>query len=322
MAERKIEAVLLDTAGESYSAMLSQAFPQIQFHVCRDYNALLPVLADRAPEIALTFKIGTSKFPRVPLLDSRSIRWVHTGGAGIDHLQPWDTGRLVVTNSSGIHGDAMSQYVLAAVLNVNQNNPVYARQQVERIWKKHECRSVDGQTMTVVGYGSVGSAIGNLAQKVGMKVIGVRSRPERQSGPTEVVGLGRLHWAVSQADHLVISLPLTEETRGMIDADVIAAVKPGSHFVNVARGGIVDEAVLLGAIGDGRIAHATMDVFATEPLNTDSPFWSLPNVTLTPHSSSDVAGWRMRVVKLFEENLRNWLEGRELRNVVDPVRGY
>jgi phosphoglycerate dehydrogenase-like enzyme len=108
----------------------------------------------------------------------------------------------------------------------------------------------------------------------------------------------------------------------MVGAAAFAAMRPGAHLVDVSRGGVVDEAVLLAALRDGRLAHATLDVFAREPLPAESPFWDLPNVTLTPHSSGDAEGWRTRVVDLFAENLRLFLDGRPLRNVVDPVRGY
>jgi phosphoglycerate dehydrogenase-like enzyme len=237
-------------------------------------------------------------------------------------MQPWDPGRVQVTNSSGIHGDIMAQYVLCAMLMVNQHTRVYVRQQSAKIWRKHLSRSIEGQTLAVVGFGHVGAAIGALARANGMRVLGVRSSPQPSPAADEVVGLDRLHDVLGECEHVAITLPLTEATRGLIGRRELAALRPEAHFINVSRGGIVDEDALHEALTSGAIACATLDVFASEPLPLDSPFWSLDNVVLTPHSSSDIEGWQQRVIDLFSDNLRRWLDGRPLRNVVDPARGY
>jgi phosphoglycerate dehydrogenase-like enzyme len=120
---------------------------------------------------------------------------------------------------------------------------------------------------------------------------------------------------------VAITLPLTSRTRGSINASVIGALKPGAHFINVSRGGIVDESALLAALRSGALA-ATLDVFAAEPLPEDCPFWDMENVVISPHSSSDIDGWQDRVIAVFAENLDNWLAGRPLRNLIDPAREY
>jgi phosphoglycerate dehydrogenase-like enzyme len=155
-----------------------------------------------------------------------------------------------------------------------------------------------------------------------MKVIGVRVSPAPSPAADEVVGLDRLHAALGKADHVAITLPLTAATRGLIGAAEFAAMGSGVHFVDVSRGGVVDEGALLQALASGAIAGATLDVFATEPLPAASPFWGMENVVVTPHSSSDIEGWQQRVLDLFSENLERWLDGRPLRNLIDPARGY
>jgi phosphoglycerate dehydrogenase-like enzyme len=318
----RVRAIVLDAAGPGYADGLAAAFPEVGFHVCTDYADLEPAIAAHAPEVALVFRVGTAPFPRDRLVESGPFRWIQTSAAGIDHIRPWDPARVTVTNGSGVYSEAIAQYVLGAVLAFNQRFPLYARQQAQRLWRKHENRSITGQTLTVVGFGDIGRATGDLARRAGMRVIGVRARPQDAPPGITVVGSDGLTDAVAVADHVAVCLPLTTATRGMVGAAAFAAMRPGAHLVDVSRGGVVDEAVLLAALRDGRLAHATLDVFAREPLPAESPFWDLPNVTLTPHSSGDAEGWRTRVVDLFAGNLRLFLDGRPLRNVVDPVRGY
>jgi phosphoglycerate dehydrogenase-like enzyme len=323
-APERNTAMVLAAEAPDYARALRERFPSVAFHPVTSYDEIGPVMADVRPDIALAFKIA-GPFPRRPLVENESLKWLHAGGAGVDHLVPWDAGRLRVTNSAGTHGDIMAQYVLCAILMRNQHMPTYSRQQRVRRWASRTSRTVAGQTLTIVGCGQVGSAIGALARQVGMRVIAVRSRPTASLAPSpaadQFVGPERLLWAVGEADHVAITLPLTSRTRGSIDASVIGALKPGAHFINVSRGGIVDETALLAALRSGTLA-ATLDVFATEPLPENSPFWNMENVVISPHSSSDIDGWQDRVIAVFAENLDNWLAGRPLRNLIDPAREY
>ncbi len=315
--------LVLDKAAQDYVAALQPHFPKMRFAPCQSYAELDRTLKEGAPRVALAFKIGAGAFPRRALLETGGLEWVHAGGAGIDHLRPWPDS-VTVTNSSGIHGDIMAEYVLAAIIAFNHNGRTYELQQAARHWQKHESRTVAGQTLVVVGYGSIGGHVARLANAVGMSVIGVRSRPGAgEAGPAlQVVGADRLAWALAQGDHVAICLPLTDATRGLINAGALGAMKPGVHLINVARGGIVDEAALLRLLESGHIAGATLDVFATEPLPHDSPFWSMETVRVTPHSSSDIEGWQQRVIDLFRSNLERWRDNAPLLNVVQSERGY
>lgn len=306
----------------AYAARLAARFPNVRFWPCTLNQAVPALVRSERPKIALAFKIGGSAFPRTALVESGNVEWIHAAGAGIDHLQPWDPGRVTVTNSSGIHGDIMGQYVLCAMLMFNQRTTTYVRQQRSREWRRFLNRTIEGQTLVVVGFGQVGAAVGALARANGMRVVGVRSSPRSSSAADLVVGIEDLHAILGEADHVAITLPLTAATRGLFGAAALAKLRPQAHVVNVSRGGIVDEAALLQALTSGGLAGATLDVFATEPLPADSPFWGLENVLVTPHSSSDIEGWQQRVLDLFGDNLQCWIEGHPLRNVVDPARGY
>lgn len=317
--------LVLDKAADHFVNALGPHFPELRFVPCRDYADLDAILKQDAPRLALTFKVGTGPFPRDMLINSGCLEWIHAGGAGIDHLRPWPDG-LTVTNSSGIHGDIMAEYVLAAMIAFNQNGRIYELQQARRQWQKYECRSVAGQTLVIVGFGSIGNHVARLATAVGMSVIGVRSRPEPANPDTgaalRVVGSDQLNWALRQGDHVAICLPLTDATRSLIGEQALAEMKPGVHLINVARGGIVDEGALLPLLKSGQVGGATLDVFAAEPLPPDSPFWGLESVRVTPHSSSDIMGWEQRVIDLFRSNLERWRDGAPLQNVVESDRGY
>jgi phosphoglycerate dehydrogenase-like enzyme len=319
MAEKQ-RVMVLDRRASDYAALLHTQFPDIDFVACTSYSEVPSIIGDNSCSIALTYKIPGGPFPRAALIEG-GLKWVHVGGAGIDHMQPWPDS-MTVTNSSGIHGDIIAEYVVAAIIGFNHNARRYELQQAGREWHKYESRLAAGQTLAVIGYGSVGSHVGRLARSIGMNVVGVRSRPERSGDGIKVVGLDRLADALGKADHVALCLPLTTATRGMLDADALAAMKPGAHLVNVSRGGVLDEDALLAALASGHVAGATMDVFASEPLPADSPFWTLDTVRVTPHSSSDVVGWEHRVLDIFKANLELWLAGRPLRNVVQQARGY
>jgi len=156
-----------------------------------------------------------------------------------------------------------------------------------------------------------------------MEVRGAGRKP-RADDPDfgKVVASGDLSAEVGWCDHLILAAPLTEDTRGLVDAAVLSAMKPDAHLINIARGPLVDEAALLAALKDGRIGAATLDVFTDEPLPADHPLWDAPNATITAHMSGDVVGWRDTLAAQYAENVRRWLAGEPLLNVVDKKLGY
>ncbi len=319
MAER-LPVLVLDGDPAPLAAALAARFPVAPIP-CATFDEVAPLVARHRPQVALTYRINTLPYPREALVNG-SLRWIHAGGAGVDHLAPWDPARVTVTNSSGIHGDVIAEYVGAAILGVAHNFPAYARDQAAARWAPRQARTVAGQTVLVVGFGRIGEAVGALCRRLGMRVVGVRNAPFASPAADRGIGLADLADALPEADHVVVTLPLTAETRGLFDAALLARAKAGAHLVNVARGGIIDETALAEALDAGRLAHVTSDVFAREPLPGDSPLWTHPRATLTPHASANVADWRWRVLRVFEDNLARWLGGRPLVNVVRPERGY
>ncbi|MEQ9798992.1 MAG: D-2-hydroxyacid dehydrogenase [Salinisphaeraceae bacterium] len=315
--------LVLSGRADSFAADLEPAGDIARFTTCSRYEDLDAALEESRPDVALCFKIGREPFPRETLIGHPGLKWVHAGGAGIDHLLPWRTDSITVTNSSGIHGDIMAQHVLCMMLMFNLRIRDYLVQQTAHRWAAYESRSLQGQTLGVVGFGAVGRSVGAIGRQHGMRVEAIRaSGPATLPEADAVFGPEALIEVASRADFLAICLPLTPQTRGLISGDVLDALPRASHLIDVSRGGIVDAEALLDRLKRRVFAGAALDVFEREPLPADSPFWDLDNVIVTPHSSSDIQGWERRVTGMFIDNLRRWHAGDPLRNVVDPALGY
>ncbi|MGV0644692.1 D-2-hydroxyacid dehydrogenase [Mycolicibacterium sp. XJ2546] len=256
---------------------------------------------------------------------ARTLEWIHVTAAGVDTLlfDELCVSDVVVTNARGVFDRPIAEYVLGAVLAYVKDSRTSFTLQRDRHWRHRETRGIAGSRALVVGTGAIGRAIARLLRAAGMQVRGA-GRVARADDPDfgEVVATGDLAAEAGWCDHLVLAAPLTDSTRGLVDAAVLAAMKPDAHLVNIARGAMVVESALLDALAAGRIGGATLDVFETEPLPPDHPLWEAPNVTITPHMSGDLVGWRETLAEQFVANLRRWLAGEPLANVVDKELGY
>ncbi|HEY3557788.1 MAG TPA: D-2-hydroxyacid dehydrogenase [Kribbella sp.] len=256
--------------------------------------------------------------------DAGSLEWIHVTAAGVDTLlfDELRDSAVVVTNAHGVFDRPIAEYVLGAVIAHAKDSLRSFGLQREHRWQHRETRSVLGAKALVVGTGAIGRETARLLRAAGLQVRGA-GRVARGDDPDfgDIVASGNLSAEAGWADHLVIAAPLTDATRGLVDARVLAAMRPGTHLVNVARGPIVDNAALVEALAAGRIA-ATLDVFDREPLPSDDPLWEAPNVTITAHMSGDVIGWRDALAAQFADNVRRWLAGEPLLNIVDKKLGY
>jgi phosphoglycerate dehydrogenase-like enzyme len=251
--------------------------------------------------------------------------WVHIASAGVDRLlfPALVESDTVVTNSRGVFDQPIAEYVLGMVLAFAKDLLTTARLRGERQWRHRETQRIEGARALVIGTGPIGRAIGRTLTAAGLRVTGI-GRTARTGDPDlgEVLVDDRLHEALAEADYVVLAAPLTDRTRGMIDAAALERMRPGARLINVGRGPLVVEDDLVGALRAGRIAGAALDVFETEPLPPGSPLWDLPNVIVSPHMSGDVVGWKAELVALFADNLERRIAGRPLLNVVDKRLGY
>jgi phosphoglycerate dehydrogenase-like enzyme len=252
------------------------------------------------------------------------VRWVHANSVGVERLLCPELRGRTLTNARGVFDTSITEWVLAAVLaHVKGLAGTWERQR-RGVWEHRVTGRLAGRRAAVVGTGSIGRAVASGLSALGVTVELVgRTDADRTDGLAGAGrGSGRLVEVARDADVLVLALPLTAQTTGLVDSRVLEALGPDGFLVNVGRGGSVVEADLAAALRSGAIAGAALDVFEVEPLPAGSPLWTLPGVLVSPHMSGDYQGFEADMMRVFRDNLHRWLAGRPLRNVVDLDRGY
>jgi len=292
-------------------------------------------------EVMLRGWLSSDAFDRI-LVRAPRLSWVHSATSGVERaLTPAALERgVVVTNARGVFSRPIAEYVLMMILAVSRRLPQLLELQRERTWQPLEGAELRDVTVGIVGLGSIGRAVAELATAFGCRVVAVRRRTDA-SDPTKpppaasdgelplgeikidrVGGPETLPELLAESDFIVLAAPLTPETEAMINAETLAMVKPGAWLINVARGRLIDERALLRALRDGELGGAVLDTFADEPLAPMSSFYDLPNVIVTPHTAWSSGRVLDRSVDLFCDNLRRFATGEPLLNVVDPSAGY
>ncbi len=252
------------------------------------------------------------------------LRWVHAAGAGVENLCQDVAGTEIIVTNSHIHGDVIAEHVFGLLLAHARRLREAFEYQAARRWAHTELRGrmVAGRTMGILGLGTIGREVARRAAAFGLRVWGTRRTPAPAAGAERVFPPDGLDEVLRVSDVLAVTLPLTRETRGLLGARELGRLPRGAFVVNVGRGGLIDEAALAAGLREGRLGGAGLDVFADEPLPETSPLWTVPNLIITPHVAGDFPGYMDRIVPLFCENLRRYLAGQPLANVVDPARGY
>jgi phosphoglycerate dehydrogenase-like enzyme len=210
----------------------------------------------------------------------------------------------VIANCRGLHADGVRDHVVALVLSFARDLPRWFAQQSRREWKGAPREPLSGKRLVLLGYGAIGSRIGETARALGMVVSAVCRTPRERPGLERVFSAERVLEAVASADYFVVAAPLTSRTRGLVDARVLAALPPRAVIINVSRGGVLDEAALERALGEGRLRGAALDVFEQEPLPPASGLWTCPRLVITPHVAGYEPEYLPKVFELFAENVR------------------
>lgn len=256
-----------------------------------------------------------------------NLRWIHSLSAGIERVAiPAVAERgLLVTNGRGVFSRPIAEYVVMMLLAIARRLPQLLELQRERTWQPLGGRELSELTLGIVGYGSIGSEVARLLDPFGMRILATRRHPERGAGElhnVELIAPQRLGELLAASDVVLVALPLTAATTGVIGANELQQMRPTAWLMNVARGQLIDEEALRRALREGRLGGAVLDVFVEEPLPPDSPLYGTPNVVITPHTSwaSDLVA--QRTMDLFTTNLRRFLAGEELLNLVDLAAGY
>ena len=273
---------------------------------------------DVGGEVLLTLPWGT---PNLGDVVARGVHWVHSLSTGIDRFPlealPDD---VTLTCSRGASAVPIAEFVLAAMLTFEKQLPdVWVHEPPEH-WAMAKLGGLEGRTLGLIGAGGIATEVARRALAFGMRVCFVR----RTDAPAPLAGMQRcgLSEVLAAADHLVVAAPSTAATRHLLDPGALAGVKPGVHVVNVSRGRLIDQAALLEALDDGRVARATLDVADPEPLPRGHPLYGHPRVRLSPHVSWSAPGALGRLLDRFLDNLRSYIAGEPLAGVVDRVAGY
>lgn len=304
---------------------IEERFPGVTLVPVDDPCALPEALADADAFLGWTFP--EEHFGAAP-----NLRWVQSINAGADaNLFPaMRRSDVVLCSGAGLHTTCIPEHVVGQMLVLARNFHEALRLQARGEWNRFGVilhgggiRELRGSNLALIGAGPIGTHLVPMARALGQTVRVLRRDPTLAvEGAEAVVGPDALHALLAWADFVVLAMPLTDETRGLIDAAALASMKPSAFLINVARGEVVDDDALAAALSAGKIAGAALDVFDPEPLPASHPYWSLPNVVLTPHVSGYTPRYFELAMSLFEDNLGRFLSGRPLRNVVDKDLGY
>jgi len=339
---------LLERIGAVSSRLDVTYLSRTQRYVYRDGRPLWAGYAEEpAPEedtgearraldeiLARTEVLLTNPMTPDDILDrAPALRWLQLTSAGVDRLLTTpvvQSGNVTVTTASGLHAVPISEYILGAIIAFAKGFPGAIQKQHDHLWQPHLPRELEGATAGILGLGAIGKRAAELCKGLGMRVLAIRRSAERrmtgaeagEPAIDELLPRSELHTLLAESDYVVLAVPLTEESRGMIGEAELRAIKPGAVIVNIARGAVIDQPALISALRAGHLGGAALDVTDPEPLPADHELWDVPNVMITPHISGGTPRYMDRAIDIFVENLEKYLAGEPLRNVVDPKRGY
>lgn len=313
------------TAPAWMQGRLEQDFPQLQVVRLPDSEGIEKEFSDT--DILIGWSIPPAQF-----VAAQKLRWIHTPTAGVDQLLFSELIRsnVVVTNSCEVHGSLVAEHAMGCLLALAKGIPQAVRHQTKKEWAQQQLwrtgprpREISGATVVVVGMGSVGREFTTRAKAFGMRVLAVRQNPEKgTAGADAVYGAAHLEQLLPEADYVLLCVPTTQETIGLMSRSRLNLMKPDAYLINVGRGALLDEAALFETLSTRRIAGAALDVFKEEPLPPDSNLWSLNNLLITPNVAAVTERIWNRHYELIRENMARFLADRPLLNQVNKHDGY
>jgi D-2-hydroxyacid dehydrogenase (NADP+) len=306
MANVLILLTLPEPVRSQYRDRLRSRFPEITIELVDHHSKTAPYIA--AADALITFAPMLSS---QVLESAKRLKWIQALGTGVDNLIDQAALRkdVIVTNVRGIHGAPVSEAAIAAMLALARGLPRAIRAQDERQWRRFPAQLLHDKTVGIFGIGQIAEALAPKCKAFGMRVVGVTSAPRNVPGFDRMHRRQELARVVGDFDFLVLLTPLTAATRNSIDTKILAAMKPTSYLINLARGGVVDEPALVEALNDKRLAGAALDVFSQEPLPVDHPFWLMPNVIITTHQGGFCDVYIDYALPTVEANMACFLKG-------------
>jgi len=317
-ANPPLTMVISHPAADQYAALIGARFPQVRTIAALDQAVLERHIGEA--EALLAFRFPVELFNR-----ARKLRWFQSTGAGVDSMFTLRerADHITVTNARGIHGDLIADYVMGGIAVLHWDFRAFLREQADKKWNFRMVSPLADKSLGVIGLGSVGSTIARRAKSAGMTVLGTRRNASQPvQGVDQLFAADALKEMLPFCDFVVVAVPSTSETVGLLGAAEFACMRRTAFLLNVARGSVIVENELIDALQAGTIAGAMLDVFECEPLPQDSPLWTMPNVIVTPHVSGMPTEYVQRAFAIVAENIERFLSGRALMNVVDLRRGY
>ncbi len=303
---------------EEYHAAIRKEFPEHRVDLVDDVFQIDPCLPDA--DVLITFAPHLRERADQVFRAAGKLKWVQALGTGVDNIADRPTLRpdVILTRMHAIHGPPMAEAALMAMLALSRDLPRLIRNQQDRRWERWPARLLQGKTVGILGVGAIAEVLAPRCQMMGMRVVGISSSPREVAGFDRMVSRDHLTEAVRELDYLVLLAPYAKDTHHIVDARVLAAMKADAFLINLARGEVVDEDALLAALRGRKIAGAALDVFSQEPLPEDHPFWTLPNVLITPHVGGFNDGYAQQAIPLVLENIRRFVAGNtgDMLNVV------
>lgn len=305
-----------DKLRNRYVDGLRNAFPDIDINVVDHHSKVDPYIENA--DVLLTF--GPMMAEHVAAA-APNLKWIQVLGTGTDGIANSKSVRpeVIVTNVRGIQGAAMSEAALAAMLALSRDFVRSVRCQERQSWERWPVALLQGKTIGILGVGAIAEALAPRCKAMGMTVVGISSVPREIPGFDRIRPRSELAEAIGEFDFLVVLIPLSSETRNIINSEVLAAMKPTSYLINLARGGVVDEGALIRALEQGQIAGAALDVFSQEPVPKGHPLWSAKNLIMTSHLGGFHDRYVDDVLPLVVENMRRFLAG-DVRNMSGLVK--
>ncbi len=319
MSELVIASQMDASFNQALRAQLADIYPGAQVldvptGVPSDLPAQVNILLSR-PINVRGYQAPDSSPPGWPY----GVRWIQLVSSGIDAYPQWLFDPVPVTTARGSASEPIAEYILAAIFAYNKHLPELWVHDAN--WQFTALTPVSGQTLGILGFGSIASSLAKKALALGLEVVTLR----QSAKPPDVSGVrtaADIHQLFAESDHLVVAAPLTPETRHLVNADVLASAKPGLHLINIARGGLIDQEALLDALESGPLAFASLDVTEPEPLPAGHRLYSHPKVRLTPHTSAISTSSGAAIRAIFVDNLGRFLAEQPLVNLANPERGY
>ena len=308
--------VVFHADADEARAVLEPRLSREQVHYVDNPKDIATALGTHQPEVAFTLKSAGMPGPALrQVMLSESVRWVYVGGSGYDHLLPLDNPQIRVSNAAGVLAPHLAETVTGAILALNGNFLRYRDQQLDRSWTPQRFVPLNGRTLLVVGLGHIGELVARNAKHLGMRVLATRRRVEPHPHVDAVHTTEALYELLPEADFVSLHVRLTPDTHHLFDESRFSRMRPGSYFINTARGPVADEAALVRAL-DQHLAGAYLDVFETEPLPGDSPLWHRPDVLVTPHAADNIVGWEQQFLAHFADNVQRFRSGEPVQNLV------